>query len=588
MKLSYIIVTRNRREALLRTLSLLEQNTHLPRHAWEVFIVDNASDDGTVEAVTRNYRQATLIRLAENEGVPARNHAIKPSQGRFVVFLDDDSYPLDDAIPRSLAYMSRHPKTAALVARVILPDGSAEAPAMPAVTLGGASIIRREALEKVGGFAPEFFRQAEEYDFSLRVWNAGYRIERFEDIRFGHDKVAGGRTPALIRRMDLRNNLIVAERYLPKPMRRAYRYDWLRRYAALGLHEGHRDAINAAVREARIWAQREAQVGRRIASDAALEAVFQWKHQAKAVAEWSSANKIRRVAIADVSKNIYATWNACRLAGLEIAAVLENGEAFSGSSYRDIPVLSDTAGLGIGFDGIVLSNVNPAQIDRRKENAGDQRRLPHRCCTALGTEDSRRRRSPVASRSQAARSGTQYRKGEPTASGGLTESPVHPRMMRTRMTLLDTPTPRPPSSDPLSALEVNYLGAVLESLPARRKFAVDVGAHNGDVTAALADLGFKVLAVEPQDFIADRFARRHAGRMDCGQVQLVRCAASDRRGEADLIIGSASTISTLEPEWTSRCFPEEFRVRRQVRVPVRPSCGSTARARFRRRRFRQD
>jgi len=86
MKLSYIIVTRNRREALLRTLSLLEQNTHLPRASWEVFIVDNASDDGTVEAVKRNYRKATIIRLAENEGVPARNYAIKPSQGRFVVF----------------------------------------------------------------------------------------------------------------------------------------------------------------------------------------------------------------------------------------------------------------------------------------------------------------------------------------------------------------------------------------------------------------------------------------------------------------------------------------------------------------------
>jgi len=96
--------------------------------------------------------------------------------------------------------MTRHPKTAALVARVILPDGTAEAPAMPAVTIGGASIIRREALEKVGGFAPEFFRQAEEYDLSLRLWDAGYRIERFEDIHFGHDKVAGGRCSALTRR----------------------------------------------------------------------------------------------------------------------------------------------------------------------------------------------------------------------------------------------------------------------------------------------------------------------------------------------------------------------------------------------------
>jgi GT2 family glycosyltransferase len=365
MKLSYVIVTRNRRETLLKTLAILEQSTHLPRHTWEVFVIDNASEDGTAEAVSRHYEDVTVIRLPENEGVPARNHALRPSRGRYVVFLDDDSYPLDDAIPRSLAYLSRHPRTAALVARVILPDGSAEAPAMPAITLGGASVIRRSVLEQVGGFAPEFFRQAEEYDFSFRVWNAGYRIERFEDIRFGHDKVASGRCSALTRRMDLRNNLILAERYLPRAMRRAYRHDWMRRYAALGLHDGHPEAVNTAVREARVWARREKAVGRRLLNDATLEAIFQSSAQAQAIKDWSRDNNVRRVAIADVSKNIYATWNGCRAAGLEVGAILENGTAFSGSSYRSIPVIADAAAGDSAFDGIVLSNVNPAQVDRR-------------------------------------------------------------------------------------------------------------------------------------------------------------------------------------------------------------------------------
>jgi GT2 family glycosyltransferase len=367
MKLSYIIVTRNRRDTLLRTLALLEQNTRLPRHDWEVFVVDNASDDGTTEALVRNYRQAAVIRLAENEGVPARNRALHPASGRYVVFLDDDSYPLDDAIPRSLAYMSRHPKTAALVARVILPSGEAEGPAMPAVTLGGASIIRRSVIDEVGGFSPEFFRQAEEYDFSFRVWNAGYRIERFEDVRFGHDKVASGRCSALTRRMDLRNNLIVAERYLPRPMRRAYRHDWLRRYAALGLHEKHDDAINSAVHESRIWARREKKVGRKILSETALESLFQWKAQELAVADWSRALSIRRVAIADVSKNIFATWRACKLAGLEIVSIIENNAAFAGSKYRGIPVKNDAKTGNVDFDGIVLSTVNPARVDGRMQ-----------------------------------------------------------------------------------------------------------------------------------------------------------------------------------------------------------------------------
>jgi GT2 family glycosyltransferase len=365
MKLSYIIVTRNRRETLLRTLEILEQNTRLPRHTWEVFVVDNASDDGTPEVLARSYRSAHVIRLPENEGVPARNHAIRPAQGRYAVFLDDDSYPLDDAIPRSLAYLSRRPRTAALVARVILPDGSSEAPAMPAITMGGASIIRRSVLEEVGGFAPEFFRQAEEYDLSFRIWAAGYRVERFEDVRFGHDKVASGRCSALTRRMDLRNNLILVERYLPDAMRSAYRHDWLRRYAALGLHDGHRDAVNSAVREARVWARREKSVGRSVLEAPILESIFQWNMQAKAIAAWKQASGGTRVAIADVSKNIYATWRACQAAGLETAAVLENGAAFAGSTYRGVPVISDAEAGGRGIDGIVLSTVNPARVDVR-------------------------------------------------------------------------------------------------------------------------------------------------------------------------------------------------------------------------------
>ena len=79
-----------------------------------------------------------------------------------------------------------------------------------------------------------------------------------------------------------------------------------------------------------------------------------------------------------------------------------------------------------------------------------------------------------------------------------------------------------------------------------------------------------MLAVEPQDYMADRFTKRHADRLNAGTVSLARCAVSDHAGEGDLIIGSASTVSTLEPSWTSVAFPEEFRSRRTLRVPILP------------------
>ena len=366
MKVSFVIVTRNRRDTLLRTIDRVERDCGLPRHAWELIVVDNASEDDTAEAVVAHHRDTHLIRLPENEGVPARNHALPVAAGRYVVFLDDDSYPLPGALPKALTYLARHLKAAAVVARVVLPDGSFEAPAMPAVTLGGASVVRKSVLDQVGGFAPEFFRQAEEYDLSFRIWQAGYRVERFEDVVFGHDKVVdpAGRGSALTRKMDLRNNLILVERYLPRPLRRAYRHDWIRRYAALGLAGGHESAVNAALMEARVWAQREAAVGRKTLGPAAVEAVFGLDAQAKAVAKWAKATGARRVALADFGKNTYATYQACRRAGLEPAVVLDNSPAFVGQTYRRLPIVPD-AGLPGPVGGIVLSNINPAQIDRR-------------------------------------------------------------------------------------------------------------------------------------------------------------------------------------------------------------------------------
>src|SRR5947199_9876227 len=99
--------------------------------------------------------------------------------------------------------MVNNAPVAAVVGTVVLPNGSLEAPAFPSVLMGGATCLRRAAIEQVGGFSREFFRQAEEYDLSFRLWGAGWRIERCEEVVFRHDKVAGaGRASALVHRMD--------------------------------------------------------------------------------------------------------------------------------------------------------------------------------------------------------------------------------------------------------------------------------------------------------------------------------------------------------------------------------------------------
>ena len=86
--------------------------------------------------------------------------------------------------------------------------------------LSGAVCIRKSVLDPSAGFRREFFRKAGEYDLSFRIWEAGYSVERFEDVVYRHDKVMTGRSSALAHRMDLRNNLILVERYLPARLRR--------------------------------------------------------------------------------------------------------------------------------------------------------------------------------------------------------------------------------------------------------------------------------------------------------------------------------------------------------------------------------
>jgi GT2 family glycosyltransferase len=365
MKLSYVIVTRNRREALLSTLARLEQNTGLSRRSWETIVVDNASDDGSPEAVAKKFRSAKIVCLPENEGMPGRNHGFKKARGRYVCLLDDDSYPEPGTIAKAIAHLEQTPKSAAVVGRVVLPDGSLEGPAMPCVLLGGASVVRKSVLDQTGGFSPEFFRQAEEYDLSFRILRLGHAIDRFEDVVFRHEKVAVGRTPAVVHRMDLRNNLILVERFLPKPLRHAYRHDWVRRYSALARHAGHADAAKTAMFEALVWARRERLVGRQTLDDATAETIFQLRAQTDAVAGWRDRHHVKRVAVADFSKNVYATDRACRSAGLDVVAVADDREAFAGMRYRGVPVLNSADALGRGVDGVVVSNVNPAQMDAR-------------------------------------------------------------------------------------------------------------------------------------------------------------------------------------------------------------------------------
>lgn len=361
MRLSIVIVTHNRREALLRTLGILAANPPIRGGEFEVLVVDNGSTDNSAHDALRAHPAARVILRPTNEGVSARNYAFAHARGEYVALIDDDSYPLEDAVQRSLAYMDANAKVGAVVGRVELPDGNCEASALPTVAINCAVCIRKNVLDKVGGFPKEFFRQAEEYDLSFRIWRAGYTVERFEDLVYRHEKVAGNRWPAWIHRLDIRNNLILLERYLPTDLRREYGRDWVLRYRAMARHAGHSFAALQGRVQGFSWKFREVWHGRQTLDEDTIENIFGLRQQADAVAAWASHHNIKRVALADFGKNTYATYRACKRADLDIVALGDANPAFRGLRYRNIPIVERSPNV----DGVVLTNVNPAQIHRR-------------------------------------------------------------------------------------------------------------------------------------------------------------------------------------------------------------------------------
>src|SRR5690606_7924280 len=138
----------------------------------------------------------------------------------------------------------------------------------------------------------EFFRQAEDYDLSFRLWDAGYRVERFDDVVFRHNRPAGSRKTALIARLDLRNHLILLDRYVPHALRTALRADWVQRYTALARAHGHARVCLLGRAQAWAWGLQEAAHGRRLVGDAAIEAIFQQQAQAQQVADWATRHDV--------------------------------------------------------------------------------------------------------------------------------------------------------------------------------------------------------------------------------------------------------------------------------------------------------
>src|SRR3990172_3967626 len=95
IKVSVVIVNWNTRELLKQCLKSVYAETSVPA---EIFVVDNASGDGSAEMVRANFPRVCLIANSDNKGfAAANNQAINRTQGQYVLLLNPDTKVLGAA-----------------------------------------------------------------------------------------------------------------------------------------------------------------------------------------------------------------------------------------------------------------------------------------------------------------------------------------------------------------------------------------------------------------------------------------------------------------------------------------------------------
>lgn len=90
----------------------------------ETILVDNASRDGTAEAVAGEFPRTTVIRLARNHGIAARNFGLRAASGRMRMFLDSDARLTEGALPELVSFLDSHPEVGLVGPRLVYPDGT--------------------------------------------------------------------------------------------------------------------------------------------------------------------------------------------------------------------------------------------------------------------------------------------------------------------------------------------------------------------------------------------------------------------------------------------------------------------------------
>ena len=231
-RLSVIIVSYNTRDLTLACLRSLRE--HEPRA--RVIVVDNASTDGSAEAIERIYPHVEVVRPGLNLGFARANnlaydhlvnHSPPGEAGEYVVLLNSDTELHDAALSKACRRMDDAFWLGATTPRLIGADGVEQRAAHrfptyramaakalrrrpksklkpPHYLAGTCLVLRRQALVQVGGlFDPKLWFYWEDAELGSRLLGKGWQFEVLKDVKITHHGGASGGGPDASRRPDL-------------------------------------------------------------------------------------------------------------------------------------------------------------------------------------------------------------------------------------------------------------------------------------------------------------------------------------------------------------------------------------------------
>jgi hypothetical protein len=233
---SIIVVNWNTRDQLAACLQSIEFSLTATRLApVETFVVDNASSDGSAEMVRDRFGWVQLIVNDTNVGFArANNQALRLSAGEFVLLLNSDTLLPSNALPQLIEFLQQNPPVAAVAPKLINSDGSFQAsyaafptffselwlitklarlisgPYAPSPrprsnesarsvdwVAGAALLLRRAAIDQVGGLDEKYFFYGEETEWCWRLRLAGGQVWYLPQVSITHYGGASSRQSSI-------------------------------------------------------------------------------------------------------------------------------------------------------------------------------------------------------------------------------------------------------------------------------------------------------------------------------------------------------------------------------------------------------